>query len=123
MSSLLSAPNVICFFAFLVVPICWYFLWVDSRSKGRPNLILPIIALGAVTLYFSVEACIVHWSWFMFPYHDLIGVSLFVLTLWIFLLTGAVGVFSLRQKLGRAMILVTVTYLSWWAYVVTHADL
>src|SRR5882724_5592342 len=117
MSSLLSAPNVIYFFAFLVVPICWYSLWVDSRSKGRPNLILPIIALGAVTLYFSVEACIAHWSWFMFPYHDLIGVSLFVLTPWIFLLTGAVGVFSLRQKLGRAMILVTVTYLSWWAYV------
>jgi len=105
----MSALNVLYFFALVVVPICWCLLWIDSRSKNRSKLIFPIIALGAITFYFSIEACIVHWSWFMFPYHDLIGVSLFVLTPWIFLLTGAVGVFSFRQKLGRAMILVTVT--------------
>jgi len=57
----------------------------------------------------------------MFPLHDSVGVSLFMLTPVLFLLTGVAGLIGFRQTLGRALIVMTVTYLSWWVYVVTHA--
>jgi len=76
-----------------------------------------------MTLYFSVEASIARWSWFMFALHDKIGASLFMLSPVIFLGIGIVGAFSWRLKLGSALILSAVTYVSWWIYVISDSGL
>jgi hypothetical protein len=120
---MLSSPNVLYFFALVVVPICWYLLLLDSRSNIRRKVVPIALALGIMTLYFSVEASIARWSWFMFPLHDKVGASLFMLTPVIFLGIGVVGVLSWRLKLGSTLIVSAVTYISWWIYVIRDSGL
>ncbi|MFL6299369.1 MAG: hypothetical protein ACJ71N_02035 [Terriglobales bacterium] len=81
------------------------------------------LALGIMTLYFSVEASIARWSWFMFPLHDKVGASLFMLTPVIFLGIGVVGALSWRLKLGSTLIVIAVTYVSWWIDLMSNSGL
>ena len=119
----LSVDKITYFFALAVLPVCWYLLWRDVRVEGRRRFASMVFGLGLMTVYFWLQAAIVSWSWFMFPLHDQIGVSLLFFAPVLVIAAIVIGFFNVKYLSGQAVILAAAVYACWWGYVITHANI